>query len=481
MDHTIHWSLSLATIAATTLNSATIAGGADRVEFSDDGHASVAVRAERGAGEATITGAGVPYGTVPDWQNTLRRQVGGLQAEDMNGDGLIDLVVGCYISNSFPPYDDWHNMIYFNVGGELEAEPSWVSSDEVSTGDVQVADFNADGHPDIFSANGGVAMSDSVIYFGSASGPSTTPGWISNEPGNAWNNYALPVDIDNDGFIDVVTANQGNSQNDPYRPMFGFMNESGTLETAPSWQSAETSIQNFLAAADYDGNGWLDIAVSKWANFESGVYRNDSGELNTTPAWTTGTTTTDKGVAWSDVDDDGWPDLALGKNPTQLFTNNAGTLTLGWESQASFFGHSELAFVDVNGDGFEDLIEIHFSNRRTNIYLNNAGVLDHEPTWSYVADSVGTAIALGDLNGNGRLDLVIGTSGEPSLHVFYAEDLPTPCPGDLNGDQTVDVLDLLQVLSAWGACPECDEDLNRDDVVNVLDLLQLLSAWGACE
>ena len=53
--------------------------------------------------------------------------------------GLIDLVVGCYISDSYPPYDDWENLIYYNTGTELEANPSWVSTDEVSTGDVQVA------------------------------------------------------------------------------------------------------------------------------------------------------------------------------------------------------------------------------------------------------------------------------------------------------------------------------------------------------
>lgn len=56
-----------------------------------------------------------------------------------------------------------------------------------------------------------------------------------------------------------------------------------------------------------------------------------------------------------------------------------------------------------------------------------------------------------------------------------------PCVGDLNGDETVDVLDLLAVLGDWGACPGCDTDLNGDDNVNVLDLLELLGAWGACE
>ena len=56
------------------------------------------------------------------------------------------------------------------------------------------------------------------------------------------------------------------------------------------------------------------------------------------------------------------------------------------------------------------------------------------------------------------------------------------CPADLNRDGAVNVLDLLELLGAWGACAdECPADLTRDGVVNVLDLLELLGAWGPCE
>ncbi len=54
------------------------------------------------------------------------------------------------------------------------------------------------------------------------------------------------------------------------------------------------------------------------------------------------------------------------------------------------------------------------------------------------------------------------------------------CPGDVNHDGMVDVLDLIAVLSAWGACGGCDEDINGDGVVDVLDLLIVLSNWGPC-
>ena len=83
-----------------------------RIEVSDDGHEVVVVQESDTDGEVIVHRAGVPYGPESDWQNDLRVQVGALQAVDMNGDGLVDVVVGCYHSDSYPPYEDWENLIY---------------------------------------------------------------------------------------------------------------------------------------------------------------------------------------------------------------------------------------------------------------------------------------------------------------------------------------------------------------------------------
>ncbi len=54
--------------------------------------------------------------------------------------------------------------------------------------------------------------------------------------------------------------------------------------------------------------------------------------------------------------------------------------------------------------------------------------------------------------------------------------------GDLNGDGTVDVLDLLELLGSWGPCPnpplECPADLDANGTVDVLDLLIILAHWS---
>lgn len=418
----------------------------------------------------------VPYNLTPDWANTLRRQVSGLKIADMNGDGRNDLVVGCYSSNSFPPYTDWENMIYYNDGDGLEASPSWVSSDEVSTIDVQVADINRDGFPDIFSANGAGAAS--VIYFGSATGPSTSPGWVATVPGNTFTVSAAVFDVDHDNDLDVFTGNQGFSSGDAFRPMYGFRNNNGVLESTPFWQSAETSIQNTLSVGDYDGDGWEDLAVSKWVNFQSGVYRNLGGVMQTTPAWTTGETTADRGTDWADVDGDGDLDLALGRSATSWYRNHSGVLSFEAALTAPFWSHSELVFADVNGDGWPDLAETHFSDGRTHIYLNNEGVLGPAPAWTYDAGPLGTAIALGDLNGDTWIDFAIGYSGDPSVVVFFAN--PPLLPGDMNCDGVVSVGDIAGFVlaltdpAAYAATyPACDinnADVNGDGAVSVGDI-----------
>jgi hypothetical protein len=65
------------------------------------------------------------------------------------------------------------------------------------------------------------------------------------------------------------------------------------------------------------------------------------------------------------------------------------------------------------------------------------------------------------------------------LTVVVAGPSLTPCAADVNGDEVVDVLDLLELFDRWGASASL-ADVNRDGTVDVLDLLEVLLAWGAC-
>lgn len=62
----------------------------------------------------------------------------------------------------------------------------------------------------------------------------------------------------------------------------------------------------------------------------------------------------------------------------------------------------------------------------------------------------------------------------------YERQAPLRCPADTNNDDTVNVMDLLAVIGAWGSCAACATDINGDGVVNVSDLLTVIANWGAC-
>ncbi|MCC6284904.1 MAG: VCBS repeat-containing protein [Phycisphaerales bacterium] len=411
------------------------------VEETEDGRDRVVVAPAATDNCGWSIESSVPFPLTPGWTLNLRRQVGVVRVGDLNGDDRNDLFVGCYTSNSFPPYDDWHDMIFYNTGdpgAPLPATPSWICAEELHTGDGQLGDINGDGALDIVAITGGTAFNPVRMYLGAPGGPATTPAWVATPPQAGWPTGGMLFDIDRDDDLDLFTTNQGVAgvrPEDAWRPMHFFRNVGGMFETSPSWLSAEISIQNTAAPVDYDNDGDLDVAVAKWVNFESGIYRNDGGTLETTMAWGVGTTGTDRGAAAGDVDDDGDTDLALylGNVGTRIYENTPQGLSPGSTTTPPFFSAQEIALNDVDQDGDLDVLEVHFGDGRAHLYLNDAGVVGPAPDWTFDASEVGNAIALGDLNGDGWDDLVVGYSGNTSVRVFFALPQVVPCVADLSG------------------------------------------------
>jgi len=62
----------------------------------------------------------------------------------------------------------------------------------------------------------------------------------------------------------------------------------------------------------------------------------------------------------------------------------------------------------------------------------------------------------------------------------FQGEAPSACPGDLDGNGTVEFADLLDQLQSWGSCSGCAADLNQDGLVDFDDVLALLQLWGSC-
>ena len=89
----------------------------------------------------------------------------------------------------------------------------------------------------------------------------------------------------------------------------------------------------------------------------------------------------------------------------------------------------------------------------------------------------------GDCNTNNvhdGIDILFGMSADANGNSIPDECEGIGCPADVNGDDTVNVQDLLAVIGAWGPCAGCAADVNDDSQVNVIDLLAVINGWGPC-
>jgi hypothetical protein len=83
------------------------------------------------------------------------------------------------------------------------------------------------------------------------------------------------------------------------------------------------------------------------------------------------------------------------------------------------------------------------------------------------------------LRGDYQLQPINATSDLAQLQLVCENEFGS-CPGDLNGDGTVNGADLGCVLGDWGPAACTQSDLNRDGTVNGADLGLLLGYWGPC-
>ena len=93
-------------------------------------------------------------------------------------------------------------------------------------------------------------------------------------------------------------------------------------------------------------------------------------------------------------------------------------------------------------------------------------------------DLIGIGLPWG-MNTSGQI-ILQGAHQEFSAVAIRLTPIMAP-PGDLDGDGSVGVSDLLILLGNWGPCPDCNDclaDLDEDCVVGVKDLLILLGNWG---
>ncbi len=185
-----------------------------------------------------------------------------------------------------------------------------------------------------------------------------------------------------------------------------------------------------------------------------------------------------------DVDGNGTEDVA-GVNST----SNTGAILLGDGTgglaapQVVVTDPFPLAtdLGDLDGDGDLDWVTSSFSGDWW-LFTNNGNgpyVFDRE----FLAPQAASCALMVDIDNDCDLDLALIDELADVVILQRNSGTLAGVPGDLDGDCTVNVPDLLTLLAAWGPCPApcpptCVADVNGDCMVGVPDLLALLANWG---
>jgi|GEM_PF-672490 len=267
-------------------------------------------------------------------------------AADLEQDGDLDLVAGCY--NNF--------TLLLNDGtGVFAVQPNTLGYSYNQ--EACVADFDGDGDVDIAGYSPGTSQGWVQVWKNDGKGAFSSGGLFTagDYPHSLW-----PGDFDNDGDVDLVAASLDNYNTDTY-----LLLNDGT-GAFPASKTIRAGVQTKLARSeDFDGDGDLDLALL------------------------------------CSVHTYGQPTLYV------IFNDGQGNFSPGFNDPVSYVNIPEtLTTADFDGDGDAD-IAITTSNANGDTFVRfNDGTGGFAPP---IAVPMGTSrygVEAGDLDGDGDLDLL---------------------------------------------------------------------------
>lgn len=239
------------------------------------------------------------------------------------------------------------------------------------------------------------------------------------------------ADFNGDGKQDLAVANSGSNNLSVF-----FGNGDGTFQTQATYSTGNQPLS--VTAADYNGDGKVDLATANALDGTVSVLLNNG--KGTFPTGATGTGyavyavgSSPASIASGNFSGGTSPDLAVAdenaNEVTSLLNNNNGTGTFGPQTNSGSGGGAPDAVVmaDFNGDGTPDLAVVN--NATAN------GEVLQGPTYSSTnpqAFSTGmnpVALAAGDFNNDGKQDLAIVNQGDnpPTVSILLQNADGTFC------------------------------------------------------
>ena len=412
---------------------------------------------------------------------------------DFNGDGYLDV----YSTGWLQYWDNGNgpievDVIYTSDGG-TGWDHTWTSSPARMAKGVTNCDFDEDGDLDIYVSgywldpsplwrndgfDGYTGLTDVHVAYGVDDGPGHTQG-------------SCFADFDNDGHFDIFVANLAHPGNPQARfmenqggPDFHFTNKGlcGITQNSPTGGHLEGL--SSAAAADYDNDGDVDLLVTVSVGYPTPyveLYRNNGD-------WTFTDVSGDVGLinegandraAWGDYNGDGYLDLIANQ---QLWRNPAGSNH--WLKVKLIGGPHSDGLVNAAALGTQVRIAVPGLGTLTRQVEGNTGQLgmQNDQTLHFGLGSHTGAVDLEVSWPNGYEETIYDVAVDQAIVVALEEpvsipacwDYLTQCHGDTDDDGDVDTVDWPVFRDAFGssypaaAYHPCG-DMDRDGDVDTVD------------
>lgn len=318
---------------------------------------------------------------------------------DLDGDGDLDIVLAK--GRHWP----LHDLVLLNNGQGGFEQRRWLNASADRSYTAALADLDGDHDLDLVVGND--RPDEKRIYFNDGRGSFQLAGTFGMA---AWSTRNISLaDLNGDGRPDIIVANRGGPKNLSQNQV--CLNDGAGHFPACTVLSSESA--STIAAADFDGDGAIDLVVPHRDGGQSYIFPNDGkGHFNQRQPIGPADAAT-RAVAVGDLDGNGLPDLIMGdeaKGGAFVYLNQgqlrfSAPIAIGDESDIVY----SIATADLDNDGKIDVIL--GNDRSPGVVLMNRGD-GRSFTSIHFGDGKGAVygLATGDVTGDGCPDIVAARS-----------------------------------------------------------------------